>query len=78
MSEGTRVTSVNFFRGVLPDLEEINLKRQRIFKAELVKLVNKLVDREEEENTQVSSRPIVYIQCNGIFPYESYHYYSWI
>lgn len=48
---------VNFFRGVLPDIEKLAPKRQRMFKAELVKLVNKLVDEEEEENARVSSRP---------------------
>lgn len=48
---------VNFFRGVLPDIEKLAPKRQRMFKAELVQLVNKLVDEEEEENVRITSRP---------------------
>lgn len=48
---------VNFIWGVLPDIEKLAPKRQRMFKAVLVHLVNKLVDEEQEENVRISSRP---------------------
>lgn len=54
--KGREPPLLNFFRGLLPYIERLAPKRQRLFKAELVQLVNKLVDEEEEEYDQNASR----------------------
>lgn len=46
---------INFFKGLLPDIERLSAKRQRSFKEALVKLVNGFVDAEEQEQSRPPS-----------------------
>lgn len=65
---------MNFFKGLLPDIERLSAKRQRSFKEALVKLVNGFVDAEEQEQSRppstysdVSSPPM-YNNFRSIIP----------
>lgn len=40
---------LHFFKGILPDIEQLTPRRQRIFKEETLRLINKLVDEQEYE-----------------------------
>ena len=46
---------INFFKGLLTDIERLSAKRQRSFKEALVKLVNGFVDAEEQEQSRPPS-----------------------